>query len=86
MRQSVTPHPHPAKETMSADPHAIQKNRPRMVVRGALALELVPGSQPGRAALRQAEAGALASLIGRDPGELGGVSEPGRAPRLTLRR
>lgn len=37
-----------------------------MVVRGALALELVPGSQPGRAALRQAEAGALAGLIGRD--------------------
>ena len=66
MRESVTPHPYPAKETMSADPHAIQKNRPRMVVRGALALELVPGSQPGRAALRQAEAGALASLIGRD--------------------
>lgn len=37
-----------------------------MVVRGALALELVPGSQPGRAALRQAEAGALAGLLGRD--------------------
>lgn len=37
-----------------------------MVVRGALALELVPGSQPGRAALRQAEAGALAGLVGRD--------------------
>ncbi len=37
-----------------------------MVVRGALALELVPGSQPGRAALRQAEAGALAALVGRD--------------------
>ena len=37
-----------------------------MIVRGALALELVPGSQPGRAALRQAEAGALAALMGRD--------------------
>jgi hypothetical protein len=37
-----------------------------MIVRGALALELVPGSQPGRAALRQAEAGALAGLVGRD--------------------
>jgi len=37
-----------------------------MVVRGALALELVPGSQPGRAALRQAEAGTLAGLVGRD--------------------
>jgi hypothetical protein len=39
---------------------------PRMVVRGALALELEPGSQPGRAALRQAGAGTLAGLIGRD--------------------
>jgi hypothetical protein len=38
----------------------------RMIVRGALALELVPGSQPARAALRQAEAGALAGLVGRD--------------------
>lgn len=37
-----------------------------MIVRGALALELVPGSQPGRAALRQGEAGALAGLVGRD--------------------
>lgn len=37
-----------------------------MVVRGALALELVPGSQPGRAALGQVEAGVLASLVGRD--------------------
>jgi len=37
-----------------------------MVVRGALALELVPGTQPGRAALHQAEAGALAALAGRD--------------------
>lgn len=63
---SVTPHRSPTKETMSADPHATQKNPPRMIVRGALALELVPGSQPGRAALRQAEAGMLASLVGRD--------------------
>lgn len=39
---------------------------PRMVVRGALALELVPGTQPGRAALLQLEAGALAALLGRD--------------------
>ena len=39
---------------------------PRTIVRGALALELVPGSQPGRAALSQAEAGALAALVGRD--------------------
>ena len=37
-----------------------------MIVRGALALELVPGSQHGRTALRQAEAGALAALVGRD--------------------
>ena len=37
-----------------------------MVVRGALALELAPGSQPGRAALRQTEAGALAERVGRD--------------------
>jgi hypothetical protein len=66
MGQSVPPHRSPAKETMSADPHATQKNRPRMIVRGALALELVPGSQPGRAALRQAEAGTLAGLVGRD--------------------
>ncbi|MEQ1511788.1 MAG: hypothetical protein ABL934_03820 [Lysobacteraceae bacterium] len=51
---------------MSADPDATQKNLPRMIVRGALALELVPGSQPGRAALRQAEAGTLAGLVGRD--------------------
>ena len=51
---------------MSANPQLTQKNTPRMVVRGALALELMPGSQPGRAALRQAEAGALAGLVGRD--------------------
>jgi hypothetical protein len=37
-----------------------------MIVRGALALELVPGSQPGRAALQQDGAGALAGLVGRD--------------------
>lgn len=37
-----------------------------MVVRGALALELVPGTQPGRAALGQTDAGALAGLVGRD--------------------
>jgi hypothetical protein len=37
-----------------------------MMVRGALALELVPGTQPGRAALGQTEAGALAALVGRD--------------------
>ncbi len=63
---SVTLHRSPTKETMSADPQATQRNPPRMIVRGALALELVPGSQPGRAALRQAEAGALAGLVGRD--------------------
>lgn len=51
---------------MSANPHNPQRNVPRMVVRGALALELVPGSQPGRAALGQAQAGALAGLAGRD--------------------
>ena len=51
---------------MSANPHNPQRNAPRMVVRGALALELVPGSQPGRAALGQIEAGALAGLVGRD--------------------
>lgn len=38
----------------------------RMIVRGALALELVPGSQPGRAALQHQEASALAERIGRD--------------------
>lgn len=43
-----------------------------MVVRGALALELVPGSQPGRAALRQTEAGALAERVGRDLAALAG--------------
>lgn len=37
-----------------------------MVVRGALALELVPGTQPGRAALGQTGAGALAGLVARD--------------------
>jgi hypothetical protein len=37
-----------------------------MVVRGALALELVLGTQPGRAALSQSDAGVLASLVGRD--------------------
>jgi hypothetical protein len=51
---------------MSANSHPPQEKAPRMVVRGALALELLPGSQPGRAALRQAEAGALAGLVGRD--------------------
>ncbi len=51
---------------MSANPHDPQRNPPRMVVRGALALELVPGTQPGRAALGQTDAGALAGLVGRD--------------------
>ena len=51
---------------MSANPHDTQRNTPRMMVRGALALELVPGTQPGRAALGQADAGALAGLVGRD--------------------
>lgn len=50
---------------MSAEPSSIASSSPRMVVRGALALELVPGTQPGRAALRQAEAGTLAGLVGR---------------------
>ena len=50
---------------MSAEPASVPSSAPRMVVRGALALELVPGTQPGRAALRQAEAGALAGLVGR---------------------
>lgn len=44
----------------------------RMVVRGALALELTPGSQPGRAALRQTEAGALAERVGRDLATMAG--------------
>lgn len=51
---------------MSANPHDPQRNTARTMVRGALALELVPGSQPGRAALGQSEAGALAGLVGRD--------------------
>lgn len=51
---------------MSAHPTASPSPKSRMVVRGALALELVPGSQPGRAALRQSEAGALAGRIGHD--------------------
>ncbi len=37
-----------------------------MVIRGAFALELAPGTQPGRAALPQAEAGVLGELVGRD--------------------
>ena len=63
MGQSVPPHRSPAKETMSADPHTAPRTLPRMIVRGALALELVPGSQPGRAALRQAEAGGFKSAV-----------------------
>lgn len=51
---------------MSAHPSTSPSPTSRMVVRGALALELVPGSQPGRAALRQGEAGALAERIGHD--------------------
>lgn len=51
---------------MSAHPTSTPTRQARMVVRGALALELVPGSQPGRAALRQGEAGALAGRIGHD--------------------
>lgn len=35
-------------------------------VLGVMALELSHGAQPGRAALRQADAGALAGLLGRD--------------------
>ena len=56
-------------------PQPASASPPRMIVRGALALELVPGTQPGRAALRQAEAGALAALVG---GDLAGFS-PGAA-------
>lgn len=56
-------------------PQPASASSPRMIVRGALALELVPGTQPGRAALRQAEAGALAGLVSRD---LAGFS-PGAA-------
>lgn len=56
-------------------PQPTSASSPRMIVRGALALELVPGTQPGRAALRQAEAGALAGLVSRD---LAGFS-PGAA-------
>lgn len=51
---------------MSAHPTATPSPKPRLLVRGALALELVPGTRPGRAALRQAEAGALAERIGHD--------------------
>jgi hypothetical protein len=51
---------------MTTEPKTALGPSPRMVVRGALALELAPGSQPGRAALRQAEAGALAGRVGRD--------------------
>ena len=51
---------------MSAQTSAIASNPPRMIVRGALVLELRPGSQPGRAALQQAAAGALAGRIGHD--------------------
>ena len=57
---------------MTTESPASPTQPPRMIVRGALALELVPGSQPGRAALRQAEAGALASLVGRDLAALAG--------------
>lgn len=66
--------PLPGQRTMNAQPaapHATAATRaPRLIVRGALALELVPGSQPGRAALGQTEAGALAMLLGRDLAEL----------------
>jgi hypothetical protein len=51
---------------MSAHPTASPSPKSRMVVRGALALELVPGSQPDRAVLGQADAGALAERIGHD--------------------
>ena len=51
---------------MSTEQRVSQMNSPRMIVRGALALELVPGSQPHRAALSQAQAGVLAALVGRD--------------------
>ena len=51
---------------MSAHPTSPPVRPARMVVRGALALELVPGSQPDRAVLGQVEAGALAERIGHD--------------------
>ena len=57
---------------MTTESPASPTQPPRMIVRGALALELAPGSQPGRAALRQAEAGALAGLVGRDLAALAG--------------
>jgi hypothetical protein len=51
---------------MTTESPAAPTARPRMIVRGALALELKPGTRPDQAALRQDEAGALATLIGRD--------------------
>jgi hypothetical protein len=57
---------------MSTEQRVSQTNSPRMIVRGALALELVPGSQPHRAALSQAQAGVLAGLVGRDLAALAG--------------
>ncbi len=56
----------PLNETMTTESSAVSPARPRMVVRGALALELVPETQPARTALDQDTAGALAMLIGRD--------------------
>jgi len=55
---------------MTTSASATQTARPRMIIRGALALELKPGTAPERAAMGQDEAGALAALIGRDLAKL----------------
>lgn len=51
---------------MSAHQTSTASRQSPVVVRGALAMELVPGSQPDHAALRQSDAGALAERIGHD--------------------
>lgn len=51
---------------MTTESPAPQTSAPLGIVRGALALELAPGTAPTRAALGQEDAGHLAGLIGHD--------------------
>jgi hypothetical protein len=51
---------------MTTESPASQTSAPHGIVRGALALELAPGTTPAGAVLGQAEAGRLGGLIGHD--------------------
>jgi hypothetical protein len=65
---------------MTTDSPASHTAAPHGLVRGALALELAPGTAPARAVLGQEDAGRLAGLIGHD---LALLAPEAAAPALT---